>query len=89
MNPVIAQKIADAARPLTVDTEGACEIVEKIEGRKPSGETVRRWPIPYKLIGRTRVYEVDHVIGFSCARFDKAPIRRAAAQRRSAIEPAA
>ncbi len=81
MNPVIAKKIADAERPVTVDTEGACQIVEQIEGVKPAGETLRRWPLKYKLIGRTRHYEVDHVIEHARARYRNAPVRMAAAAR--------
>jgi hypothetical protein len=81
MNPDIAKKIAAAERPVTVDTEGACQIVEEIEGQRPSQETLRRWPIKYKLVGRMRRYEVDHVIEHARARYQNAPVRIASAAR--------
>jgi hypothetical protein len=81
MHPVIAKKIAAAEQPVTVDTQGACQIVEEIEGRKPAPETLRRWPIPYKLIGRTRIYEADNVIQHARNRYKNAPVRVASAAR--------
>jgi hypothetical protein len=79
MNPAIAKKLAAVERSPTVDTLGLCEIVEELEGYKPSQETVRRWPIKYKLVGRIRRYEVDHVIAFVRHRYEQAPVRVAAA----------
>jgi hypothetical protein len=81
MHPIVAQKIAAAEQPATVDTRGVCDIVEAVEGRRPAEETVRRWPLKYKLIGRTRIYEADHVIEFARARCRNAPLRVAAAAR--------
>jgi hypothetical protein len=80
MNPAIAEKIAAAKPPVRVDTEGACRIVEEIEGRRPAKETLRRWRIPYRLIGRTRIYEVDDVIEHARSRYQTAPVRLAAAR---------
>jgi hypothetical protein len=71
-----------AVVPATVDTEAACKIVGEIEGREPSPETLRRWPIRYRLLGRIRVYEVDDVIAHARERFEQAPVRVAAVSRR-------
>lgn len=79
--PQWRDKIA-AVVPATVDTKSACKIVGEIEGREPSPETFRRWPIRYRLRGRIRIYEVDDVIDHARERFERAPVRVAAAARR-------
>jgi hypothetical protein len=76
--------IAAAGLPPTTDTKGACDIIEAIEGKRPSEETVRRWDIPYRLRGRERAYQVDHVIAKARERFEQAPTRVAAVPRRRA-----
>jgi hypothetical protein len=86
-SPQWRDKIAAVVRD-TVDTAGACKIVGEIEGREPSKETLRRWPIRYRLPGRIRVYEVDDVIAHARERFEKAPVRIARSQRRLAAAPA-
>ena len=74
-------KIA-AVVPPSVDTKGVCDIVEGIEGQRPSEDTVRRWPLRYKLIGRVRRYEIDDVIAHVRQRYEQAPARVAAVSRR-------
>ena len=87
-SPQWRDKIA-AVVPATVDTAGACKIVGEIEGREPSKETLRRWPIRYRLPGRIRVYEVDDVIAHARKRFEQAPVRVAArSHRRLVVAPA-
>jgi hypothetical protein len=81
MTPDIAKKLADVELPATVDTEGLCDIVEKLEGWRPSEETVRRWPIPYKIVGRVRRYDVDRAIPHIRQRYEQAPVRVAARSR--------
>ena len=78
-------KIAAAAVPATVDTAGACKIVGEIEGREPSPNTLRRWPIPYRLPGRIRIYEIDAVIDHARQRFKQAPMRVAAGSQRRPV----
>ena len=68
-------------RPPTVDTRGVCEIVEALEGQRPSSETVRRWPIRYRVVGRVRRYEVDDVIAHVRQRYEHSPVRVAARSR--------
>ena len=84
MTPAIAQLLAGVKTPTTVDTAGVCEIVAELEGQKPSQETVRRWPLRDKLIGRTRRYDVDHVIAHVRQRYERAPVRVAACSRQPA-----
>jgi hypothetical protein len=74
--------VADAKLPQTVDTEGGCLIVGQLEGRVPSPETFRRWPIKYRLVGKIRLYEVEHVLEFVRKRFKETPLRLPAAQSR-------
>ena len=89
MIPAVTNPLAAVELPPTVDTEGACKIIEELEGQRPAEETVRRWPIPYRLIGRVRRYEVDDVIAHARQRFKQAPIRVAArSQRRLVAAPA-
>jgi hypothetical protein len=87
-NPQWRDKVA-AAVPATVDTRGACKIVGEIEGREPFENTLRRWPIPYRLPGRVRIYTVDDVKAHAHERFERAPVRVAArSQRRPVAAPA-
>jgi hypothetical protein len=86
MNTKIAQLMADVEWPATVDTAGVCEIVEGLEGQKPAEETVRRWPLRYKIIGRKRIYEVADIIAHRRQRYEQAPVRRAAVPRRRAAK---
>ena len=88
MTPAISKTLAAVDLPATVDTEGACEIIEELEGQRPSRETVRRWPIRYRLRGRTRIYEVDDVIAHARKRYEQAPVRVATRSRRPAMVPA-
>jgi hypothetical protein len=62
--------------PKSVDTETAIEIHLRITGEDPSVETYRRFPVPYRLIGRERRYTVDDVVAFAKKRFEQAPVRR-------------
>jgi hypothetical protein len=65
--------------PQTVDTETAIEIHARVTGEEPSEETYRRFPFPYRLIGRERRYTVDDVVAFAKQRFEQAPVRRSGA----------
>jgi hypothetical protein len=71
--------VSKANVPQTVDTETAIEIHLRITGEELSGETYRRFPVPYRLIGRERRYTVDDVVAYSKQRFDQAPVRRGGA----------
>ena len=74
MTPTVIRTLAAVELPPTVDTEGACKIIKELEGQRPSEETVRRWPIEYRLVGRVRRYEVDRVIAHVRQRYEQAPV---------------
>ena len=84
MTPAVVKRLADVERPPTVDTRGVCEIVEELVGQRLSPETVRRWPIRYRVVGRVRRYEVDDVIAHVRQRYEHAPVRVAASSRQPA-----
>jgi hypothetical protein len=46
----------------TVDTEGATLIHGGVAGGVVSVHTYRRWPVSYKIIGRSRRYKIDDVV---------------------------
>lgn len=73
--------VASSKFPKLVDTEGAGLILSQMFGFLPSPETIRRWPIPYRLVGKTRRYCVDDVLAFAHKRLEESPMRRAAAPR--------
>ena len=71
--------VSKANVPQTVDTETAIEIHLRITGEELSDETYRRFPVPYRLIGRERRYTVDDVVNYAKQRFEQAPVRRSGA----------
>jgi hypothetical protein len=75
MTPAAAKRLAAVERPATVDSDGLIEIVAELEGWEPSVETVRRWEIPYRLVGRKRHYDVDRAIAYVRQRYEQAPVR--------------
>jgi hypothetical protein len=66
--------VKDAGLPHMADLEGALEIYNEVACDSVSVHTLKRYPIPYKLIGRSRRYVVDDIIAFARARF-KVPVR--------------
>ena len=90
MTPAISKTLAAVDLPATVDTEGACEIIEELEGRghlgRQSGDGRSATRPPYS--GRTRIYEVDDVIAHARKRYEQAPVRVATRSRRPAMVPA-
>jgi hypothetical protein len=80
-------KIVAAAIPATTNTQGVCDIIEAIEGKRPAKNTVRRWEdLKYRIRGRERTYEVDDVIAKARKRLLDAPVRRAAVSRHRAAK---
>ena len=56
----------------TVDREGAALVLGQLMGDLPSVHTVRQWPIPYTVIGRSARYKVDDLIAYARKRLDEA-----------------
>jgi hypothetical protein len=57
------------------DLEGGLEIYNAIACDSVSVHTFKRYPIPYKIIGRSRRYIVDDIIAFARKRLEEAPVR--------------
>jgi hypothetical protein len=62
--------------PPMADLEGGLLIYNQVACDSVSIHTFRRYPIPYKLIGRSRRYVVDNIIAFARARLEEAPVRK-------------
>jgi hypothetical protein len=79
--------------PMT-DTEGVQLIIDESTGVRYSTETIRRLPIPYRRIGRERIYRIADAVAHAKKIVDEAPIIRPSAParrrriRRSAAEEA-
>jgi hypothetical protein len=70
------KEILDAAGlPNSVDREGAALALGKLLGRPVSPETLRRWPIPYKVVAGCARYEVSELIAYAKAQYENAPRR--------------
>jgi hypothetical protein len=54
--------VKQANFPQTVDREGAALLYGQLTGFTPSKHTIRSWPIPYRVIGRSAIYKVRDVI---------------------------
>jgi hypothetical protein len=61
--------------PKTADREGAAFILSGLLGRPVSPESVRRWPIPYKVIAGLAQYEIPDLISHAKKVIDEAPVR--------------
>jgi hypothetical protein len=67
---------AKANFPLRMDREAAALALTRLLGDNVSKNTLRRWPVPYKLIGRSARYEVDDLISFARKRIAETPMRK-------------
>lgn len=57
------------------DFEAARLIYNKVACDSVSPTTFRRYPIPYKVVGRTRRYFVEDIVDFAKRRAQKRPKR--------------
>ncbi|SRR6266498_4937462 len=70
------KKIVDAAAlPKSIDRIGGAIALGKLLGRPVSPETLRRWPIPYKVIAGCARYEVGDLIAYAKLQYENAPRR--------------
>jgi hypothetical protein len=76
-----------AGLPPMADLEGGLLIYNNVACDSVSVHTFRRYPIPYKLIGRTRRYVVDDIIAFARKRLAEAPVRKPAPRPRGRRKP--
>ena len=69
-------EIVDRANlPLRLDRGAAAITLGRLLGDVVSVNTLRRWPIPYKLIGRSARYQADDLIAFAHKRIAETPLR--------------
>jgi hypothetical protein len=73
--PWIKEIRAAAGLPDSLDREGGAIALGELLGRPVSGETMRRWPIPYKVIAGCARYEVSDLIAYAKAQIENAPRR--------------
>jgi hypothetical protein len=73
--PWLEEIIENATLAKTVDREGAAIALGKLLGRPVSPETVRRWPIPYKVVAACARYELSDVIAYAQLQYENAPRR--------------
>jgi hypothetical protein len=79
--PWLEEIVERAALAKTVDREGAAIALGKLLGRPVSPETVRRWPIPYKVVAGCARYELNELIAYAKSQYSNAP-RRVGGRRR-------
>jgi hypothetical protein len=79
--------VKDAGLPQMADLEGALEIYNEAACDSVSVHTFKRYPISYKLIGRSRRYFVDDIIAFARKRFEQAPVRKPTPRPRGRHKP--
>jgi hypothetical protein len=73
--PWLEEIVQRAALAKTLDREGSARALGKLLGRPVSPETVRRWPIPYKVVASCARYEVSDLIAYARLQYVNAPRR--------------
>ena len=73
--PWLKQIIGAAGLPDSLDREGSALVLGKLLGRPVSSETLRRWPIPYKVVAGCARYEVSDLVAHAKSQYANAPRR--------------
>jgi hypothetical protein len=73
--PWLREIVEHAALAKSIDREGAALALAKLLGRPISPETVRRWPIPYRVVAGCARYEVSDLIAYARLQYGTAPRR--------------
>src|SRR5580704_1831776 len=73
--PWLKKIVGAAGLPSSLNREGGAIALGKLLGRPVSPETLRRWPIPYKVVAGCARYEVSDLIAFAKAQYENAPRR--------------
>ena len=79
--PWLEEIVERASLAKSIDRDGAAIALAKLLGRPVSPETVRRWPIPYKVVAGCARYEVSDLIAYARLQYVNAP-RRMGGRRR-------
>jgi hypothetical protein len=83
--PWLEEIVERAALAKSVDREGAAIALRKLLGRSVSPETVRRWPIPYRVVAGCARYEVSDLIAYARLQYGSSP-RRMGGRRYHAVD---
>jgi hypothetical protein len=67
--------IEKAGVPASVDLEGATEAHNAVSGDNLASETYRRKPVPYRIQGRSRRYNIRDVVEYARRCVEEAPVR--------------
>lgn len=73
--PWLKEILGAAGLPNSLDREGSALALGQLLGRPVSPETLRRWPIPYKVVAGCARYEVSELIAHAKAQYKNAPRR--------------
>ncbi len=73
--PWLKEIIGAAGLPDSLDREGGAIALGKLLGRPVSPETLRRWPIPYKVVAGCARYAVSDLIAYAKVQYENAPRR--------------
>jgi hypothetical protein len=80
--------VEQANLPQQVNRDTAALIYGKLIGKPVSKNTLRRLPIPYKLVDRDSSYEVANIVAAARKRLDEAPVRCPLSRRPRPTRPA-
>ena len=72
--------VDEAKLPKAVDRGAAALILSLMLKRPVAAETLRRWPIKYKLVAGGALYAPDDLIAYARKAYDEAPLRRGGRQ---------
>jgi hypothetical protein len=88
--PWLDRAVEQSGLPPVLDTGGACMLYAQLSGSSLSDEYFQRLAIPFRRIGRTRVYEYSDVVAFAKEQRAKAPrkVPEPRKRRRRQPEPA-
>jgi hypothetical protein len=73
--PWLKEIVGAAGLPRSIDREGGAIVLGKLLGRPISPETLRRWPIPYKVVAGCARYEVSDLVAYAKSQYANAPRR--------------
>jgi hypothetical protein len=79
--------VEQSGLPPVLDTGGACMLYTQLSGSSLSEEYFQRLPIPFRRIGRTRVYEFDDIVAYVKEQRAKAPRRVPEPRKRRRRQP--
>jgi hypothetical protein len=83
----IDDTVERADLPETADRESSALVLTRLLRRPVAAETLRRWPVPYRIVAGAAQYEIDDLISFARKAYNEAPLRWGARPPRRAAAP--